>query len=150
MYAKVQDGAVVAYPYGPAELMRDNPDTSFPSPMPDIVLERYGIVPVQPCNPPVHDPVTENCVRVDPQLVDGVWTETWLVGAATADEIASRTSELAASVRAQRNQLLAESDWTQLADAPVDDLAWAVYRQALRDITKQPDFPRTVTWPVQP
>ena len=40
-------------------------------------------------------------------------------------------------VRAQRNALLAECDWTQVADAPVDDLAWAAYRQALRDIPDQ-------------
>lgn len=150
MYAKVQDGAVIAYPYGPSELMRDNPGVSFPSPMPDIALERYGIIPVQPANPPSFDQIAENCLRVDPQFVDGVLTETWLVSPASADEIASRTAEAAASVRAQRNQLLAECDWTQLADAPVDALAWSLYRQALRDITKQPGFPTSVTWPVQP
>lgn len=32
-----------------------------------------------------------------------------------------------------RNGLLAASDWTQVADAPVDRQAWADYRQALRD-----------------
>lgn len=35
-----------------------------------------------------------------------------------------------------RNRLLAESDWTQTADAPVDKAAWAAYRQALRDFPK--------------
>jgi hypothetical protein len=142
MYAKVQDGEVVAYPYGPSELMRDNPGVSFPSPMPDIALERYGIIPVQPTNPPSFDQIAENCLRV--------LTETWLVSPATSDEIASRTAEAAANVRAQRNQLLAECDWTQLPDAPVDATAWSLYRQALRDITKQPGFPTSVTWPVKP
>jgi hypothetical protein len=150
MYAKVQDGAVVAYPYGPSELMRDNPGVSFPAPMPDITLERYGVIPVQPCNPPSFDQIAENCVRVDPQFVDGVLTETWLVSPASDDEVASRIAEAAASVRAQRNQLLAECDWTQLADAPVDAPAWSLYRQALRDITEQPGFPVSVTWPAQP
>ena len=32
-----------------------------------------------------------------------------------------------------RNQLLADSDWTQLPDAQCDKTAWATYRQALRD-----------------
>jgi hypothetical protein len=40
---------------------------------------------------------------------------------------------LTARMRYQRDLLLAASDWTQVADAPVDREAWAVYRQALRD-----------------
>ena len=36
-------------------------------------------------------------------------------------------------VRFHRDALLAASDWTQVADAPVDKAAWAAYRQALRD-----------------
>jgi hypothetical protein len=35
-------------------------------------------------------------------------------------------------------------------DVPVDKAAYAAYRQALRDITKQTGFPWTVEWPVQP
>ena len=52
--------------------------------------------------------------------------------------------------RALRNDLLVKSDWTQVADAPVDQAAWATYRQALRDITTQEGFPETVVWPVAP
>ena len=40
---------------------------------------------------------------------------------------------LTARMRHQRDRLLAESDWTQTNDAPVDREAWATYRQALRD-----------------
>lgn len=53
-------------------------------------------------------------------------------------------------IRARRNALLAASDWTQLPDAPVDQTAWAAYRQALRDITEQEGFPANVIWPTQP
>jgi hypothetical protein len=53
-------------------------------------------------------------------------------------------------VRNQRNQLLAQSDWTQLADATVDKAAWAAYRAALRAIPQQVGFPDNVQWPVQP
>jgi hypothetical protein len=56
----------------------------------------------------------------------------------------------AAGVREQRNQKLKDSDWTQVADAPVDQAAWAAYRQALRDITSQAGFPWTIDWPEQP
>ena len=37
-------------------------------------------------------------------------------------------------VRLWRDVQLARTDWTQVADAPVDASAWAVYRQALRDL----------------
>ena len=39
------------------------------------------------------------------------------------------------AARMIRNLLLADSDWTQLPDAPVDAAAWAAYRQQLRDFT---------------
>jgi len=42
-------------------------------------------------------------------------------------------------MRYERDLLLVASDWTQVADAPVDKAAWATYRQALRD------FPATWT-----
>jgi hypothetical protein len=55
-------------------------------------------------------------------------------------------------VRAARNHLLSESDWTQLPDAPLTETKraeWATYRQALRDITEtysnnllEAEFPR--------
>ena len=53
-------------------------------------------------------------------------------------------------VRAERDRLLAASDWTQVADAPVDQAAWAVYRQTLRDIPQDYDTPDAVVWPEAP
>jgi len=58
--------------------------------------------------------------------------------------------ELEAAARSKRNALLASSDWTQVADAPVDQSAWRTYRQALRDITEQEGFPADVVWPTPP
>ena len=52
-------------------------------------------------------------------------------------------------MRNHRDRLLKESDWTQVADAPVDQQAWATYRQALRDFpatwtpSPEADFPDT-------
>lgn len=60
------------------------------------------------------------------------------------------TTQKWADVRASRNLLLADSDWTQLADSPVynkDD--WKIYRQQLRDIT-QAQNPEDIAWPVKP
>lgn len=52
-------------------------------------------------------------------------------------------------VRSDRNTRLAACDWTQLPDAPVDAEAWAIYRQALRDITDQSN-PFEIVWPAAP
>jgi hypothetical protein len=59
--------------------------------------------------------------------------------------------QLTVIIRNQRNNLLAQSDWTQLPDVPqaTKDL-WSTYRQALRDITTQSGFPTDVVWPTQP
>jgi hypothetical protein len=54
-------------------------------------------------------------------------------------------------VRAERNTKLTASDWTQGKDIPDNvSSSWAVYRQALRDITSQAGFPWSVQWPTQP
>jgi len=67
----------------------------------------------------------------------------------TPEEIAE-FSFTAEDAREQRNSLLAASDWTQVADAPVDQAAWATYRQALRDVPQQAGFPDNVAWPDKP
>lgn len=78
-----------------------------------------------------------------PIQVDGQWRTNWVI-----TQIPD--SEQATKVREQRNAKLAECDWTQVADAPVDKAVWATYRQALRDITAQEGFPWTITWPDAP
>ena len=63
---------------------------------------------------------------------------------------AAKDAEQAAAVRADRSNKLADCDWTQVDDSPVDKAVWATYRQALRDITSQAGFPWTITWPDAP
>ncbi len=56
-------------------------------------------------------------------------------------------------VRGRRDGLLSETDYTQMPDSPLTDdckLAFAAYRQSLRDITAQTGFPAEVSWPVMP
>ena len=55
-------------------------------------------------------------------------------------------------IRAKRDRLLAECDWTTMPDVPLSDArkeAWVAYRQALRDITKQSN-PLALVWPTPP
>ena len=57
-----------------------------------------------------------------------------------------------ASLRDQRNQLLAETDWMGNSDVTMS-ADWKTYRQALRDITKTTpadDALSNITWPKKP
>ena len=67
-----------------------------------------------------------------------------------AEYAAGANDRAASEIRTERDAKLTESDWTQVLDAPVDQAAWATYRQVLRDITAQAGFPNTVTWPAKP
>lgn len=54
------------------------------------------------------------------------------------------------AIRLHRDRLLQACDWTQLPDVPAATReAWQAYRQALRDITAQPDISALV-WPKPP
>jgi len=53
-------------------------------------------------------------------------------------------------IKLWRNAQLAASDWTQVADAPVDKAAWATYRQELRDLPAQGGIADEAEFPVAP
>lgn len=59
----------------------------------------------------------------------------------------------AEEVRTELDRLLAETDWTQVLDAPISDEcreAFRVYRQDLWDVPAQEGFPANIEWPVMP
>ena len=55
-------------------------------------------------------------------------------------------------IRAKRNNILRETDWTMTTGATVDQAQWAAYRQVIRDIpqTYKDKTPDDVVWPTQP
>jgi len=69
---------------------------------------------------------------------------------ASQADITARIEEKSKEVRKDRDARLSGSDWTQVADAPVDKAAWATYRQALRDVPSQAGFPYDINWPSKP
>ncbi len=78
------------------------------------------------------------------------WFTKYSIMDLNADGIAAKDDDEAKLVRAERNRLIAECDWTQVADSPVDKAAWATYRQELRDLTLQAGFPFDVIYPTKP
>ena len=84
------------------------------------------------------------------QEIDGQWYTKYSVADLDAEGIVAKDAEQAKSVRTQRDDKLKATDWTQVADAPVDKTVWATYRQALRDLPSATGFPWTMTWPTEP
>lgn len=150
MYALVTDGAVTKYPYTIGNLRRDNPNTSFPKRPSDEMLAEWGMQPVTRIDRPDVDH-TKNVTEGTPMLNGDAWTQVWEVTDATTEEIAARTEDQARSVRSTRNQLIADTDWMALSDNTLTP-EWAIYRQALRDITDNPKFPwlEDADWPAKP
>lgn len=96
------------------------------------------------------------------EQIDGKWFTKYVLGPIFTDNEEQTAAEQEAAykelrdaeqgegIRRSRNQMLSETDWTQLEDSPVDKAAWATYRQALRDVPTQEGFPWTVQWPEKP
>jgi hypothetical protein len=97
----------------------------------------------------------------DGELVSAglVWHDT-TTPAPTLDQLeqalpAAQTADALAAITKERDSLLTDCDWTQLADAPLDDTtktAWETYRQQLRDYIDQTGFDplSPPAWPTPP
>lgn len=112
-------------------------------------VAHFGVHQLKLVTPPYFDPATQKREHGPALLIDGVWTQNYVVTNLGPDESAAKVHAQWSVIRAERNALLVASDWTQVADAPVDAAAWALYRQALRDITEQTD-PLNIVWPTPP
>jgi hypothetical protein len=146
MYALTNNNQFVRW----VELRQDYPNTSFPSVITQADLPE-GVVIVDQCGPIRSPEVFEVAERnAEPLLNDGVWYLAYTIRSMTSEESDAVTNSRAFELRLERNRRLSETDWTQVADAPVDKLAWAEYRKELRDISMQEGFPFNIRWPVTP
>jgi len=80
------------------------------------------------------------------------WWQPYVDPAVRAQE---QSDTLASSNRGTRNQLLSDSDWTQISDSALTDEAkalWVTYRSALRDLTAHENWPNLedADWPTKP
>ena len=149
-YAKIENGEVVKYPYSIQDLRIDNQNVSFPSIIDESMRSKYGMLPIQRLE--IQQDYTKNISEDIPELIDGVWTENWIIVDATQEEIDERLTNKWWEVRDERNARLNSSDWTQITDSPLTEEqknAWRQYRQELRDITNQAN-PFEIIFPVQP
>jgi len=151
MYLKVS-GSTITYPYSVYDLKTENPNTSFPTSIPDSLLEEFGVYKVELKDSGYDDDDSKNVVEITPTLSGSIYVQTYQITDADTDTINKRKEIKWAEVRTKRNTLLNESDWTQFQDSPITGSSltdWQTYRQSLRDVTTQSD-PYNINWPTIP
>ena len=144
MYIKLNNS--VPELYSLAQLRRDNPNTSFPLAISDELLEQYGVRKLKVLTTPKHDSRTHSLKQSILYEVHGEWQMHY-----TAEPLP--LSVATKNVKADRDRLLAETDWVVVkayeSQSPVPQ-EWSAYRQALRDLPTQPNFPHDTVWPAKP
>ena len=153
MYAKIINNEVVKFPYSIQDLKAENPYTSFAEniEVDFVTLAEFNVYRVFETAQPEFNYFTEKVIKGNIVLVEGRWEESWDIVPLSQEEIDVLTKAKADEVRAERNRLLIECDWTQYKDISDEVSAiWAPYRLQLRDITLQDGFPFNVTFPVTP
>lgn len=131
------------------EVRKLHANTSFPAVWDQAVCEEIGIDPILQSPQPIISRFQSASVSGVSQDSLGNWMQTWSISDWPQEAIDTAIDAQWSSVRTQRNQLIADSDWTQLVDTPltnIEQASWATYRQALRDLTTQED-PFNITWP---
>ena len=146
MYRIRTTGEVVSQ----GEFRSRNKNTSFPSQWSVELVEELGLDPVFETPAPTVTRYQTAYKDGTEQDSKGNWVWKWSISEMDDEAKAAKDAAQATAVRADRDRRLADSDWTQVADAPVDKAAWATYRQGLRDVPAQVGFPHEITWPSKP
>ena len=95
----------------------------------------------------------DNTVLISETEVSDLTGWTYLKGYAPKKTEEQKLNELATEIRSKRNLLLTETDYLLMPDYPISEEYLEKvknYRQQLRDITKQVEFPKKVTFPDLP
>lgn len=89
IFAKVENGSIVKYPYTLSMFKADYPKVSPPNNMQ--ALTNWGVVVVaEVAQPAPSDPMAFKVVEATPTNIGGTWTQTWTEVALTQAEIDAR------------------------------------------------------------
>ena len=144
--------------------------TSFPRLLTAEILEAFDYDPVLNGAQATVTPPYQYSQRDGVEEINGQWFTKYIAGPVFTDYTddegvvhtaaeqeteyrAQKDAEQGARIRDDRNKRLADCDWSQLPDSPLDadtKAAWATYRGELRAVPEQAGFPWDVTWPEAP
>jgi hypothetical protein len=149
------------------QVRSDNKNMSLPKVWTANVCDALGVDPVLAAPAPEPSAAYKAIVRNGVvQDSNGNWVQAWVeremfteytdengdVQTVAAQKTAYDTENTAVRAAAERNKrddLLKETDHYALSDVTMPD-AMKTYRQALRDVPQQTDFPSTISWPTKP
>tara|TARA_B100001094_G_C18075675_1_gene742483 strand:+ start:739 stop:1203 length:465 start_codon:yes stop_codon:yes gene_type:complete len=150
-YRKQADGTLIE---GVTAFKNLFPNTSFPKVIDEALVNSLGYDWVYDSTQPSVTYPYESVVRDGVEQVSGKWQAKFKVETADADGKTAIDNRSAISRRSERDELLKDSDWTQLADkgglADSKVTEWATYRQSLRDLPTASGWPYTHTLPTKP
>lgn len=115
-------------------------------------VEHFGVHQLKLVTPPYFDPATQTREHGPALLIDGVWTQNYIVSELDPDASAARIEAQWSVVRNERNKMIADTDWwvtKAVENGALIAADQSAYRQALRDITEQ-ENPFNITWPEKP
>ena len=153
-----------------SQFKAEHSNTSFPRQITTEILDSYGYDAVLNGAAATVTAPYGVSTRDGVEQIDGQWFTKFIAGPVFTDttddegnvttaadnEAAYRAridADAGASVRAERDKKLTDTDWTQMTDSPLSDsdkTAWGTYRQSLRDLPTASGFPHTMTWPEEP
>jgi hypothetical protein len=147
------------------QLQQENKHMSLPKAWTAATMEALGVAGV--VRTPKSTPGEFQIVIADGvEEVNGTWREKWAiremfteytdaegntvtVQAQKDAKTAADNAALATSERATRDELLKATDHFALSDVTMS-AEMTTYRQALRDVPQQSEFPSNITWPTKP
>ena len=150
------ENGVMTFPYAITQLYQDNPNTSFPRPITEEILGRHNVFFAEEAERPSVNASTQYLTRNDPtQDADGNWQITFSVQTRNASEQETYDASISIMQRKKRNDLLSESDWTQISDNALSaevKASWATYRTNLRNLPDHANWPHLedTDWPTKP
>ena len=141
---KKSDGSVVKLSGGAVSRLQlpDSADTIFPGDTRPVDLGDYVLVKATE----VTQEITSGKKRGDTTVVGDKDKETVTVTYTAVDQT---DVEQWASIRAERDLKLMDSDWMANSDVTMSN-AWKTYRQALRDLPASKSDPDDIVWPTEP
>lgn len=150
MLIRLENGVPVEHPVDDYNFRALFPAVSFPRYLTPADVEPFGYGMYEYSQYPELGRYQKAIEGAPVKKDDGMWYQQWNTVEMSAEEKAEADKKQADLMRAHRSARLAKSDWTQLADSPVDGANWLSYRQALRDVPSQAGFPWEITWPEEP
>ena len=163
LFARVNTGGCVKFPYTQDTLQEENPHTAFDFsvPLPELFAPTEAALTtgdeivevIMSMNPGYVTADKEAVQATTPTLIDGVWTLGWNIVTKTGAALAEAEAEMAKQVNNKIDLVVAgiEQEIAENTALTAEQVqAQRDYITALRAVSQQPAYPWTVVYPKTP